>query len=434
MKFIVLAFTIFCSTDAISQTAPSAAPEEGPGFTDHFTPLLEGHAALTQIFSLQAYNQAQVIREPYSDSYWPTYRGLIATRYADPNSPNTKSWPTHHQFYLSHPSASYVSSGRINQLSPAEKYDLLVGDSEWTLTKHMWKRGQDSMNRFGFVPTWTGICHGWAAASQVGIPPPENKVTVLDVTQTRTITFTQFDIMALVSYLWANAPGENHFVGRRCRSQNPERVDDRIIEGACFDNNPMTWHLASVNRVGVMGKSFIMDTSNNSEVWNYVIDRYHLTYFNPASLEYSAVLQDSIISVEEFPHDPFKLFRAPGTKFLVGVMMDVFHPGAVSPHTGKPTKQLLESKRFIYDLELDENMEIIGGEWHTKDHSDFMWIYPERYNPFLFEDQFKLLDPNPLVPPADESVAAQARATSSRGRVLSEIVYRILHRSLVNSP
>jgi hypothetical protein len=417
MKKIIFILLLVCANDLAAQTSPSAAPEVGEGFTDSFMPLLEGHPALTHFLSLQSFNSSQVSREPWSDSYWPTYRGLIAARFADQRAPESKSWFNHHQFYVSHPSVNYVSSGHVSQLSPAEKYDLLIGDSNWTLTKHMWKRGQDAVDQFGHVPTWTGICHGWAAASQ-----------------THLITFTHFDIMALVSYLWAHAPGENHFVGRRCRTQNPVKDGNRIIEGACFDNNPMTWHLATVNRVGVMKKSFIMDTSNNSEVWNYVIDRYNVSYFNPATLEYSSVVEDSVIDIKDFPHDPYKLYRAPQAKYLVGVMMDIFHPGAVSPHSGVPSKQLLERKRFAYDLELDENMEVIGGEWHTKDHSDFLWIYPERYNPFFTLTDTVSLDPNPLAPPADVALAALARESSLKGRVLSEIVYKLLHRSLLNSP
>jgi hypothetical protein len=67
-------------------------------------------------------------------------------------------------------------------------------------------------------------------------------------------------------------------------------------------------------------------------------------------------------------------------------------------------------------------------------HSDFLWIYPERYNPFFTLTDTVSLDPNPLAPPADVALAALARESSLKGRVLSEIVYKLLHRSLLNSP
>lgn len=432
----VLTLLISVSINSWGGTSPMAAPETGPDFTDDFRVILEGHPAITNLPALnESFNSSRVAPlAPWSDSYWPTYRGLIATRYADPGLPDSKSWPTHHNFYLSRSSDSYIYSGKVNQLSPAEKYDLLVGDRNWTLTKYMWQKGRGYMNQFGFVPTWTGICHGWAAAAQVGIPSPDNQVTVVDVSGTIPITFRHFDIMALVSYLWANPAGEDKFTGRRCRSSNPNKDGDRIIDGACFDNNPMTWHLAVVNRVGALKKSFIMDTSYGTEVWNYPIDSYNISYFNPASLEFSPVLEDSIIAVENFPQDPLKSYRAPETKYIVGVMMDAFHPGAISPHTGTPSKQLLESKRFIYDLELNGNFEVIGGEWHSEEHPDFIWLYPETYNPFLSEDQRVNIDPNPTAPPVDSTMAQRARAFSERGRVLPEIVYKILHRSLSNSP
>lgn len=435
LYMLTLLVHIFVHNYSWANTSPMAAPEEGPNFTDDFRVILEGHPAITDITQIDGknLNAAQVSLEPWSDSYWPTYRGLIATRYGDSRMPNTKSWPTHYNFYLSHPSDSYVYSGRVDQLSPAEKYDLLIGDRNWTLTKHMWSKGQRYMNQYGFVPSWTGICHGWAAAAQVGIPNPNSYITVMDVTQTRAIKFNPFDIQALVSYLWSNPMGEDLFTGRRCRNSRPNKKDGRILDGACFDNNPMTWHLGIVNRVGALGKSFVMDSSYGSEVWNYPVDSYKVSYFNPASLEFSAVLEDSVVSLQNFPQDPYRSFRGPQARYIVGVVMDVFYPGAIAPHTGIPSKQLLESERYIYDLELDANLNVVGGEWHSEDHPDFIWLYPETYNPFLSEERSRI-DPDPNGPIVTPALAERARAHSNRGRVVAEIVYKILHRSLSNSP
>ncbi len=422
---------------SLGRPYPMAAPEQSNGFHEDFKVILEGHTPVTHIRALdENFNSARVAddRLPWSDSYWPTYRGLIATRYMDSRLPNTKSWPTHHNFFLSNPPESYLSSGRINQLSPAEKYDILVGDSNWTLTRYMWKKGQHSYNQFGFVPAWTGICHGWAAASQVGIPVAENAVTVTDVSGSRSITFTHFDMSALSSYLWSFPAGDDIFVGRRCRNPNPPRQDGRITQGACFDNNPMTWHLATVNRVGAMGESFTIDVSPGTEVWNYVIDSYQLSYFNPASMEFSGVLEDAIVALEDFPQDPFKNFRGPQAKYIVGVMMDIFYPGAVAPHGGVPSRKNYEHNRFVYDLELDENFEVVGGEWHSSESPDFIWIYPRSYNPFLDETRRAQIDPDPSAPPVNQEMAERARNLSKKGRVSADIIYRILHRSLSNSP
>ena len=97
---------------------------------------------------------------------------MLGHRYADPGAPKSKKWHTNYQYYLSHPSSSYVSSGRIDSLSPAEKYDLLLEDSSWTLTRHMWNKGLKVAQMYGGVPGWFGICHGWAAASHMRIDEP----------------------------------------------------------------------------------------------------------------------------------------------------------------------------------------------------------------------------------------------------------------------
>ena len=50
-------------------------------------------------------------------------------------------------------------------LSPAEKYDLLVGDANYGLTKQMWNAGKGYHDRYGSVESWMGYCHGWAPAA-----------------------------------------------------------------------------------------------------------------------------------------------------------------------------------------------------------------------------------------------------------------------------
>ena len=59
----------------------------------------------------------------------------------------------------------FVTELTVGLLSPSEKYDLLVGDKNFTLTKAMWNEGLGYYNRNGSVERWMGICHGWAIAA-----------------------------------------------------------------------------------------------------------------------------------------------------------------------------------------------------------------------------------------------------------------------------
>lgn len=432
LKYIAISTSLVSFLFTVSVThAQEVSIMQAPEEYDDFMIFLEGAAPINQVRHIDRHYTSGVADvKPWSNSYWPIYKGLLANRYAMPSAPDSGSWFDFHRHYKNHSSESLLTSGKIKEMSPAEKYDLLVGDRNWTLTRYMWGRGQDSVDKWGGVATWTGICHGWAAASEVGIPQAKNEIVVPDVTGSYRITFYPFDIMALVSYLWTHPSVEDHFAGRRCNNPNPDNDNGRVLEPKCFDNNPMTWHLAVVNRMGALKRSLIMDISPGSEVWNFALDSYQITYFNPKTLEFSAKLEDAVVNLSDFLQDPYLSYRSEGTRYLVGVMMDVFYPNAIVPHSRTPSLQYLKSGRFYYDLELNGNMEIIGGEWHSEEHPDFLWAYPKGSNPFEDPNFLLQLDPDPSLPPVDSTLAERAKTESKRGRVDRNIVYKLVGRSL----
>src|SRR3954451_13614937 len=86
------------------------------------------------------------------------YTAGMAQRYGDPGFPSSKDWRLNIE-YIQRNSTS------VDRLSPAEKYDLLVGDRNKTLTRFMISEGLPYYQRTGKVETWMGYCHGWAPAS-----------------------------------------------------------------------------------------------------------------------------------------------------------------------------------------------------------------------------------------------------------------------------
>uniref|UniRef100_UPI002739EAF6 hypothetical protein n=1 Tax=Staphylococcus epidermidis TaxID=1282 RepID=UPI002739EAF6 len=138
--------------------------------------------------------------KPWADSYWPTYRGQIAYRYAGEHS-GSKVWSENYAWAQSNPASAITSSGdgaRISLLSPAEKYDFVVGDPDFSLTRYAWTRGQVTSEDGGGVATWMGICHGWSAASSQGSPLIGQNVTVISASGIP-VTFYPQDIKALQS-------------------------------------------------------------------------------------------------------------------------------------------------------------------------------------------------------------------------------------------
>ncbi|HPY39794.1 MAG TPA: hypothetical protein PLM98_04690, partial [Thiolinea sp.] len=89
--------------------------------------------------------QARLAESPWSDDYWGLYKGELGARYGDPNFPKSANWRQNWNYVAANPAAAIVksrSASRINQLSPAEKYDAIVGDPNGTLTQRMWADGK----------------------------------------------------------------------------------------------------------------------------------------------------------------------------------------------------------------------------------------------------------------------------------------------------
>ncbi len=381
--------------------------------------LLEGKrqiTSLTQISRL-GLNTGSTSIDLWSGPYWALYQGSVALRYQDPTFQilidQETQWGTHKALYEKLPLYSYA--GRENLLSPAEKYDLLVGDPEMSLTKYAWSVGEKNAVE-GKVKTWRGICDGWASASQK-MPRPTKSVTLKSPAGVD-LTFTPEDIKALGSLMYARSQGPVIFLGKRCRSAVLS-----VFTGSCEETNPATFHLALVNRVGVLKKSFIADVSPNKEVWNYPISSYKVTYYNVFDGTETVNFEEAkepFINKSSFARSGRRHER---TSFIVGVKLEVnYKDMRKSPNllaSDDVSSDTTLSKVYVYDLELDGNNNILGGESFSKNLPDFIWApndvtYPrsdaEKQNPRL-----------PLV--------SLSQAAAQKGQPLAKVVEKLFELS-----
>jgi len=314
---------------------------------------------------------SQVPISPWSDFYWPIYGGGLAIRFNDSNFSFVTSWDDNSHYLLTN-----LGLGGDEVLSPAEKYDILVGDKNFTLSKMMILEGKVHKNEKGVVETWFGICHGWAAAA-IQLPRPSKAVTVMAANGKR-IQFYPSEIKALASLLYANAPFETKFVGGRCEESNSDTDENgRELNKDCLDNNPATWHLAVVNQIGIAKRSFVVDVAKNNEVWNHPAHSYSYKLFHPKTKAEGATLSQAKIALNDFPEDKFKRSRAPAAKYIVEVEMEFEYVTESYPSTSlvdSPENDVHDRVTYRYDLELDENDNIVGGEWHSYRHPDFLWV------------------------------------------------------------
>lgn len=315
-------------------------------------------------------NTAALSVQPWSDSYWPTVDGSIATRYADPAYKNSDDWAKNYNYLFPR-----IGQAKMDKLSPAEKYDMLVGDRNFTLTRAALEMGREYYNYNGKVDTWIGICHGWAPASFM---EPRPKKTIKAITSDGYyVEFRPSDLKALASLLWANGSMSVRYIGGRCTEAKP-RIDSRgrALNPDCLDTNPGTWHMAVVNQLGISHRSLIMDTDLSAEVWNQPLLSYHYSLFNPQTMRQTDSLQEARIDVSRFSNDRYRDVRSSQTRYIVGVIMDLSYISETRPSlatTDGPQNDSIEKQRYTYDLELDANNNIIGGEWYDAKHPDFLW-------------------------------------------------------------
>lgn len=327
-------------------------------------------------------NSGKALVTPWSDSYWPLYRGGLGQRYSDP-AVGSLDWKETIDYISAHSVESLIANNKIDDLSPSEKYDVLFDLKDGPLTTASWNEGSHFFREYGKVESWMGLCHGWAAASMM-MPEPKKKVTIQ--TTSGQMTLFPSDIKGLVSLLWAKGKFPTRIVGGRCNIKNP-REDrwGRPAENDCIDNNPGTWHLVVVNQLGVSKRPFIMDASYDLEVWNQPVFSYDYTYFDPRTKKRTTKFSEALVARGEWS-DPRAKFRSKDAEFVVGVVMNVTYAVANEPSILENQEVMTSELQYEYDLELNRNYEIVGGEWYSKYHPDFLWTPSPKSFPLTYGD------------------------------------------------
>jgi hypothetical protein len=252
------------------------------------------------------------------------------------------------------------------------------------------------------------------------------------------LRFYPSDIKALADLLWAEGEFNSRFIGGRCHDVNPKTDENgRILRQQCFDTNPGTWHLAVANQIGISRRSLIMDAAYDYRIWNQPVLGYAYHYFNPQSMKYVHNLADARVPMSEFSNDKFRRYRSAKTKAVVGIIMDLTYVASTRPshaHEDSPEQDHLRTIRYLYDLELDSEGKIIGGEWYMNQHPDFLWVpEPSAQPQSEYESQASgTWNATAILPVSWQSAARNA---SEDGQPLTKIVEALVSKaSSLSSP
>jgi hypothetical protein len=235
------------------------------------------------------------------------------------------------------------------------------------------------MDKYDKIFPWAGMCDGMAMAA-INLPRPKKAITLWSIDGKNKIKFYPEDIKALGTLLFKQGRYPHLVIGQRCFEEPPTFSENgRYTKPECFNTNPGTFHIALANQIGRGRRSFVMDSTAGVEIWNFPILGYEFKYFNPQTFDHSAPT-GAIIPIGEFTNDKFPNTRSPNTAFVVGVEAKVNILKDRFPtflDFEGPEHNASSTETFKYDLELDQNGNIIGGEWYTQEHPDFLWNAPK---------------------------------------------------------
>jgi Transglutaminase elicitor len=380
---------------------------------------------------------------PWAGPFWALNQGMIANPYQGKDyktfifsavrllswKRNVNAWHRRKEGYLN--DVMKFDEDQLAKLAPSEKYDLLLGDTNFDLTNKIWEYTEKWGNekKWGFLSSiavpdgyripesnkmmamWEGICHGWAVASG-NTPRPENTVYVT-LKNGKRMPFYPSDIKALVSLVWANSNVQDNVLseGLRCNRKNPDQdkygryidtkkdKDDTELLPRCADVHPGIFHVATVNIMGREGRSFVLDQHAEASIGNQPAASYSIEYFNPKNGDEGS-LTKSVLSVEKYgKDDPFRASRTPQTKYIVGATMKLVYANWEYPRKGStdlPKDDKMGDMEFSYDLELDANYEVVGGQWRVSHKGrkrrfgkpgqpDFFWVVPRDHKQYFQE-------------------------------------------------
>ncbi|RLN90123.1 hypothetical protein BBJ28_00010118 [Nothophytophthora sp. Chile5] len=217
------------------------------------------------------------------------------------------------------------------------------------------------------IPTWFGICHAWAPAALL---EPEPRCAV----EKNGVTFQPMDIKALLSEVYDGANLSTVFTGVRFYGSDSDATTDqygRYTDSSRRDIGPGFLHVALTNVLGRFNSSVVVDVTGGVEVWNQPVYSYEVltqTELTPteAATQYYGQSMYSFNSAAE---------RIMYTETSITWMVEAYEDDGLVA-SGK-AESYTKSDTYTYLLELDNDYNILGGEWvgdSNADHPDFLWL------------------------------------------------------------
>ncbi|OWZ09967.1 Transglutaminase elicitor [Phytophthora megakarya] len=215
------------------------------------------------------------------------------------------------------------------------------------------------------IPTWFGLCHAWAPAAILE-KEPNCPVTYNGV------TFNPMDIKALLTDVYSDSNMSTLITGVRYNGAEDEINDyGSHTEYSYRDLNPGYFHIAAANILGTLNSTFIIDRDAGYEVWNQPVIGFKVYEQTNMTTEETA---QTFFGLESYPWND-NATSIVYVKSRLSWANETFTDGGLV--ASGLNQNFTVGAFYDYLLELDEEENIIGGEWlydSNNNHPDFLWL------------------------------------------------------------
>jgi hypothetical protein len=264
---------------------------------------------------------------PWAGNYFSMKSGGIANRW------RTNSYPI--EIYDKQ-SVLKLTSEQMYNLSPVEKYDLLLGRYDFRATQH--EINNRGPGRDPFPDYWEGFCNGIRCAGLITEEPISN-ITLKNKDGIQ-IEFSPADIKALLgaSYYYVEKYAQIGAPSMSSKAETPP--------------NPAVFDLALRYFLAINKKGFVIDSNLGPEIWNETVVGY----------------KRKISLALKLTGDEKQKYPSAISKIQINVVLDTLGEIDIK-ETDNSTKQkvadgsLLSNLETSYFLYLDVNGNAIDGKW-----------------------------------------------------------------------
>ena len=289
---------------------------------------------------------------PWAGNYYPMASDGIATRWQrhfgselseETSADHTRGSETR----LNRARVLEMDAATLNQLSPAEKMDIFLGDYSFKITRRE-LRSRGTLRR----PTpqsWEGFCNGVRAAGLLA-PEPVNSIKVQNPDGVE-IEFAAADLKALIgaSYFYVEKYNQIGNPTRRGEAKN-------LPNAAVFD-------MALRQMIGEAKKGFVIDVNSTSEIWNETIVGY------TRSMQEERDLTES----EASKHPTAQMARE--YRLVLRTLGEIgISRSNRETREGVASGRYTTSKVAYYTVFMKNNGQIVDGEWTGGEIPDFAWF------------------------------------------------------------